>query len=32
MKYCSNCFYLETKPDLVFSEKGICSACIAFET
>jgi len=31
MKYCSNCFYPETKPDLVFDNKGLCSACVAFE-
>ena len=31
MRYCSNCYYPETKPDLVFDSKGICSACVAFE-
>lgn len=32
IKYCSNCLYPETKPDLYFNEKGICSACIAAES
>lgn len=31
MKYCSNCFYPETKPDLIFDKTGKCSACVAFE-
>ena len=30
MKYCKSCFYPETKPDLVFDKKQICSACISF--
>ena len=29
MKYCINCLYPETKPDLLFNESGVCSACIA---
>ena len=29
MKYCKNCLYPETKPDLFFNESGICSACSA---
>ena len=29
MKYCLNCLYPETKPDLLFNESGVCSACIA---
>ena len=28
MKYCKNCVYPNTKPQLVFDEKGVCSACI----
>lgn len=31
MKYCTRCLYPETKPDLFFDKKGVCSACIAFE-
>lgn len=30
MEYCTKCLYPETKPDLVFDEQGICSACNAF--
>jgi len=29
MKYCLNCLYPETKPDLLFNESGVCSACMA---
>ena len=29
MKYCINCLFPETKPDLFFNESGVCSACIA---
>ena len=29
IRYCSNCLFPETKPDLSFDENGICSACIA---
>ncbi len=28
MKYCKNCLYPDTKPQLVFNNDGICSACI----
>ena len=28
MKYCKNCLYPDTKPQLVFNDNGICSACI----
>jgi len=31
IKYCTNCLFPETKPDLHFNDKGICSACIAAE-
>jgi len=27
MKYCKKCLYPDTKPQLVFNEDGICSAC-----
>ncbi len=28
MKYCKNCLYPNTKPQLIFNDDGICSACI----
>lgn len=31
MLYCTKCLYPDTKPDLTFDEKGVCSACKAFE-
>lgn len=31
MKYCINCLYPDTKPDLWFDESGLCAACIAFK-
>jgi N-acetyl sugar amidotransferase len=31
LKYCSQCVFPETKPDLTFNDDGICSACIAAE-
>ncbi len=31
VRYCTNCVYPETKPDLFFNEEGVCSACIAAE-
>ena len=27
MKYCKKCLYPDTKPQLVFNENGVCSAC-----
>ena len=27
MKYCKKCLYPDTKPQLIFNENGICSAC-----
>ena len=27
IKYCSNCVYPETKPDLTFDQDGVCDAC-----
>ncbi len=29
--YCTKCLYPDTKPDLIFNEYGICSACISFQ-
>jgi N-acetyl sugar amidotransferase len=29
IRYCSNCLFPETKPDLLFNEEGVCSACTA---
>lgn len=31
MKYCTKCLYPDTKPDLWFDDKGVCSACLAYE-
>jgi N-acetyl sugar amidotransferase len=31
MRFCSRCLYPETKPDIWFDERGVCSACIGFE-
>lgn len=31
IKYCTNCLYPDSKPDLQFDENGVCSACNAFE-
>ena len=27
MKYCKKCLYPDTKPQLIFNDKGVCSAC-----
>jgi N-acetyl sugar amidotransferase len=27
MKYCKSCLYPDTKPDLIFDDEGVCSAC-----
>jgi N-acetyl sugar amidotransferase len=32
LKYCSRCLYPESKPDLWFDERGVCSACVGFES
>lgn len=32
MFYCSKCVLPSTKPDLSFNEKGVCSACSAYES
>lgn len=30
MKYCKTCLYPDTKPNIIFDENGICSACNAY--
>jgi N-acetyl sugar amidotransferase len=32
IKYCTRCLYPDTKPDLLFNEDGVCSACQAYES
>jgi len=31
-RYCKKCLFPETKPDLHFTEDGVCSACLAAES
>lgn len=31
IRYCTRCLYPETKPDLSFDAKGVCSACLSYE-
>lgn len=31
LNYCKKCLFPESKPDLLFNEEGICSACVAAE-
>jgi N-acetyl sugar amidotransferase len=31
MRYCVQCLYPETKPDLWFNEQGVCSACLNYQ-
>lgn len=31
LRYCSRCIMPDTKPDLVFDDEGVCSACRAYE-
>ena len=31
MKYCKKCLYPDTKPQLVFNDEDVCSACINSE-
>jgi N-acetyl sugar amidotransferase len=31
IRYCVHCLYPETKPDLFFDARGVCSACQSFE-
>ena len=30
IRYCTQCLYPETKPDLRFDDRGTCSACVSF--
>lgn len=32
MKYCKTCLYPDTKPDLLFDESGVCSACRSYKS
>src|SRR5262245_32326198 len=31
IRYCIHCLYPETKPDLSFDKRGVCSACVSYE-
>ena len=31
MNYCTRCLYPDSKPDLLFNQDGVCSACTAFQ-
>ena len=31
MKFCTTCFYPNTKPDLEFNQKNVCSGCLSFQ-
>jgi N-acetyl sugar amidotransferase len=31
IRYCTRCLYPDTKPDLWFDDRGVCSACLNFE-
>jgi N-acetyl sugar amidotransferase len=31
IRYCTRCLYPETKPDLWFDDRGVCSACLSHE-
>lgn len=31
IRFCKRCLYPETKPDLWFDDRGVCSACVGFE-
>ena len=28
MRYCKKCLYPDTKPQIIFNDEGICSACV----
>ena len=32
IRFCARCLYPETKPDLWFDDRGVCSACVGFES
>lgn len=31
MRYCTKCWYPDTKPDLFFNGEGVCNSCTAYE-
>ncbi|MCA3262798.1 MAG: N-acetyl sugar amidotransferase [Telmatospirillum sp.] len=31
VRYCSHCLYPDSKPDLKFDARGVCSACVGYE-
>ena len=31
MRYCKKCLYPDTKPQIIFNDEGICSACVNHE-
>ncbi len=31
LRYCARCLYPESKPDIWFDDRGVCSACIGYE-
>jgi N-acetyl sugar amidotransferase len=31
IRYCTKCLYPETKPDLLFDERGVCNACRSYD-
>lgn len=31
IRYCRRCVMPETKPDIIFDERGVCSACVHFD-
>ncbi|MBL77128.1 MAG: flagellin modification protein, PseA [Chloroflexi bacterium] len=31
MQYCKKCLYPDTKPQIIFNEEGVCSACVNHE-
>lgn len=31
LRHCTRCLYPDSKPDIWFDERGVCSACIGFE-
>lgn len=32
IRYCTHCLYPDSKPDLWFDDRGVCSACIGYES
>lgn len=31
IRYCTSCLYPDSKPDLWFDDRGVCSACVGYE-